>query len=203
MMPRLEAPSRERQNGASNMSVSRRALARIVLAVSVSACARGDGATDSAAARVALSDTTAAASPAAPKAACPSTGQWAACSVFDRLDHAGLAPRRDSSAGPVRLDPLTATGSRLLLGGAELDVFVYPNEAARARDEERLDKHQFVEVTGEPTLRGEPTLIRSANLLAVLRSRNDHQRERVADALSAGPPQAAGRVQLPPSRIPQ
>jgi hypothetical protein len=34
-------------------------------------------------------------------------------------------------------------------------------------------------------------LIRNANLLAILHSRNDHQRERVSDALTAGPPQAS------------
>src|SRR4051812_38279253 len=30
------------------------------------------------------------------KGACPTNGQWSDCAVFDRLDHAGLAPRRDS-----------------------------------------------------------------------------------------------------------
>jgi hypothetical protein len=38
-------------------------------------------------------------------------------------------------------------------------------------------------------MRAEPTLIASENLLAILRSRSDHQRERVSDALTAGPPQ--------------
>jgi hypothetical protein len=35
-----------------------------------------------------------------------------------------------------------------------------------------------------------------------LRSRNDHQRERVSDALSAGPPQPRGATALPPTRTP-
>jgi hypothetical protein len=35
-----------------------------------------------------------------------------------------------------------------------------------------------------------------------LRSRNDHQRERVSDALSAGPPQPRGPTALPPTRTP-
>lgn len=125
------------------------------------------------------------------KEPCPATGVWASCSVFQALDRAGLAPRYDSTAGAVRQDPLTRPGSRLLLGGAQLDVFIYPTEADRARDEARLDKHQFIEAADEPTLRGEPTLIRNANLLAILHSRNDHQRERVSDALTAGPPQAS------------
>jgi len=131
------------------------------------------------------------------KAPCPATGLWTDCAVFDRLDHAGLAPRRDSAAGVVRQPPLGTSGTRLLLGGAQLDVFIYEDAAARERDEARLDRSKFIEATNEPTLRGEATLIRNANLLAILRSRNDHQRERVSDALTAGPPQASAGATLP------
>ena len=133
------------------------------------------------------------------KSGCPATGLWAECSAFKALDRAGLAPRRDSSASAVHVDPLARPGTRILLGGAELDLFIYPSESERARDEARLDKHQFIEASDEPTLRGEPTLIRNVNLLAILRSRNDHQRERVSDALSAGPPQASHAATIPGS----
>lgn len=131
------------------------------------------------------------------KVPCASTGQWSDCAVFQALDRAGLAPRRDSSQNAVTLAPLTRSGTRLLLGNAELDYFVYPDAHARERDESLLDKTKFIEATDEPTLRGEPTLIRDVNLLAVLRSRNDHQRERVSDALSAGPPQPSAAGALP------
>jgi hypothetical protein len=134
------------------------------------------------------------------KAGCPANGQWSECAVFDRLDHAGLAPRRDSSAGVIELAPLTQRGTRLLVGNAELDVFIYPDAGRRGQDEARLDRSKYIDATGEPTLRGEATLIRSVNLLAVLRSRNDHQRERVSDALSAGPPQASPGATLPETR---
>jgi hypothetical protein len=83
---------------------------------------------------------------------------------------------------------LTATGNRLALGNAELDVFIYPDAASRERDEARMDHSKYIEASAEPTLRGEATLIRNVNLLGILHSRNDHQRERVADALTAGPP---------------
>ena len=176
----------------------------LAVAASASACSGKSRPGDTASAKTSDAGATiAATSDPVPKGTCPNTGQWAECSAFDRLDHAGLAPRRDSAAGVIRLPPLTGTGTRLLLGGAELDVFIYPNQSARARDEGRLDKGQYIEATEEPTLRGEATLIRSANLLAILRSRNDHQRERVSDALSAGPPQASSTgsaTQLPPSR---
>jgi hypothetical protein len=90
----------------------------------------------------------------------------------------------------VELPPLTGAGSRLTLGNAELDVFIYPDAASREKDEARLDHSKYIEASGEPTLRGEATLIRNVNLLAVLHSRSDHQRERVSDALTAGPPSA-------------
>lgn len=122
------------------------------------------------------------------KPGCPSTGLWSECAVFDRLDHAGLAPRRDSTSAKVELSPLTIPGARLLLGNAALEVFVYADASAREKDEARLDKSKYIDASDEPTLRGEATLIRNANLLAVLYSRNDHQRERVSDALTAGPP---------------
>jgi hypothetical protein len=137
------------------------------------------------------------------KAPCPATGQWSDCAVFQALDRAGLAPRRDSPQSSVTVAPLTNAGTRLLLGSAELDVFVYPDAGARERDESRLDKRNFIEASDEPTLRGEPTLIRNVNLLAVLRSRNDHQRERVSDALSAGPPQPSGAAALPKTNVPK
>ena len=178
-----------------------RAIGCFVIVVHVAACGgTRTSATDTSVARTAPETAVGAVGSApAGRAACPATGLWAECSAFQALDRAGLAPRRDSSAGPVHLDPLTRPGTRLLLGSAEVDVFIYPSDADRARDEARLDKHQFIEATDEPTLRGEPTLIRNANLLAILHSRNDHQRERVSDALSAGPPQPNHASQIPGS----
>ena len=121
------------------------------------------------------------------KLGCPATGAWAPCSVIERLERAGLAPKRDSAA--VEGKPLTQQGMRVTVGSAELDVFIYPDAAARLRDERRLDRKEYVEPGESPSMRREPTLIRNANLLALLHSLNDHQRERVADALTAGPPQ--------------
>ena len=130
--------------------------------------------------------------------ACPATGQWALCSITQRLERAGLAPRRDS--GEIRLEPLTRPGVRLKVGSAELDLFLYPDAAARERDERRLDRRRFIDASEEPTMRREATLIRSANLLAVLRSINDRQRERVSDAIVAGPPQATAAPPPPDAR---
>ena len=141
--------------------------------------------------------------PTSGKASCPANGRWSECAVFQALDRAGLAPRRDSASGAIKLPSLAQSGTRLLLGASELDVFVYPDVGARERDEGRLDRSKYIEASAEPTLRGEATLIRNVNLLAVLRSRNDHQRERVSDALSAGPPQASGTASLPSTHVPR
>lgn len=124
-----------------------------------------------------------------PSGACPQDGRWHVCAVQKRLEMAGLVPVvEDSSA---REAPLSATGVRYGLGKSTLTVFVYPDERARAADAARLDTTRFIDPYQPVTLLNEPARIVSANLLAILRSTNEHQRERVADALTAGPPQRA------------
>jgi hypothetical protein len=133
--------------------------------------------------------TTTAATPTPPLApgACPATGSWSDCAVFQRLDRAGLAPRRDSAS--VTEAPLTARGALLRLGTSELEIYIYPDARSRERDEALLDRARYVDYAAPLSMKPLPTLIRSVNLIAILHSRNDHQRERVADALTAGPPQ--------------
>jgi hypothetical protein len=126
--------------------------------------------------------------PGATKPACPADGLWHECSVLERLERSGLAPRKDSSAASE--PSLTQRGLVLHLGSnAELEVFIYDTEAARAADEAKLPKGDFVEAGQPYTMRHERTLIRSANLLGILKSLRDRQRERVTDAITAGPPQ--------------
>ncbi len=108
---------------------------------------------------------------------------------MDRLDHAGLAPRRDT--GAVHEEGLTISGIMVHVGSADLELFIYADSANRARDEARLDRKKFITAAQEPSLAGERTIIESVNLLAILATRNDHQRERVSDAITAGPPQPA------------
>jgi hypothetical protein len=124
------------------------------------------------------------------KPICPATGAWQLCSVVERLDRAGLAPRHEPA--PVREAPLSAPGVAILLGRSELRIFLYADRAARERDQARLDSTKYVTANAPLSMRAEPTLIASENLLAILRSRSDHQRERVSDALTAGPPQRPG-----------
>jgi hypothetical protein len=165
-----------------------RALAFVAI---VTACAACDGnASDERGQRqAALTDTVDASGStrAGAKPLCPATGTWQLCSVVERLDRAGLAPRQEP--GRIREAPLSAPGVAILLGRSELRIFVYADRAARERDQAKLDSTKYVAASEPLSMQVQPTLIASDNLLAILRSRSDHQRERVSDALTAGPPQ--------------
>jgi hypothetical protein len=124
---------------------------------------------------------------AAARPACPKTGHWSACQVKTRLDAAGVAPQPDS--GKVELPALGATPTVYLVGKSPLAVYLYPDAAARERAARSLDSTKFIAPAAALSMRGEATAIQNDNLLALLFSRNDQQRERVSDALMAGAPQ--------------
>ena len=129
--------------------------------------------------------------PAAPptKADCPADGMWAECSVVYRLERSGVAPKIDSTAKPSE----AALGGRTLMLkvglSAELEVHLYPDSTARAAAGARLDRLAFVNGVANQSIKRERTLVESANLIAMLTSINPRQRERVYNALAAGPPQ--------------
>ena len=120
---------------------------------------------------------------------CPANGSWAECSVIYRLERAGLAPQVDSAAKPNEKN-LGGTPIILKIGlSAELELHLYADSAARVAAVSTLDRSQFVNGTAQQTMKRERTLIESVNLVGFLTSINAHQRERVSDALTAGPPQ--------------
>ena len=131
----------------------------------------------------------AAALPVATTPGCAATGQWSDCSVIYRLDRAGLAPHVDSGASPSEKE-LVGRPLMLKIGqSAELELFFYVDSVARIIDGKKLDRSQLVDGTTMQTMKRERTLIESSNLIGLLTSINSHQRERVSDALTAGPPQ--------------
>jgi len=122
---------------------------------------------------------------------CPATGLWAECSVLYRLERAGLAPHVDSTATPAEKS-LTGRPMVIKIGlTSSLEVRVYPDSMARIADAKKLDRTQLVLPGAEQTINRERTLIENGNLIGLLTSLNSHQRERVSDALLAGPPQAS------------
>ena len=178
-----------------------RELVVLAAAVVVAACSgseKGEVKSDTAAAVRRLDST--AATPVAVRpgdSACPATGLWAQCAVLYRLERAGLAPHLDSTERVEEKSiggAAAATSFVVKIGRlARLEVFLYPDSVARIADESHLDRKQFVGATQEQTIKRERTLIENANLVGLLTSLNSHQRERVSDALTAGPPQPPTR----------
>lgn len=116
-----------------------------------------------------------------------------------RLDRAGLAPSIDSARAPDE-KMLTGTALMLKIGfTAKLEIHLYPDSASRIADETRIDRTQYVTPEQQQTMRRERTLVENANMVGLLTSINGHQRDRVADALMAGPPQPATPQQLAPT----
>jgi hypothetical protein len=121
--------------------------------------------------------------------ACPDTGVWAQCSVEKRLEDAGFVPQRDGD--PVRRAGFAVPGIAYKLGRARLETFVYADAAGAARDLAALDTVRVAPPGERGDWGGPPHLMRSANLIAVLVTLNERQAERVALALTAGPPPRA------------
>jgi hypothetical protein len=163
----------------------------LATALSVAACGRdGSDRPDSSASTPPASGAPAASGAsgagAGPKSDCPATGTWAVCSVEKRLRDAGLVPA--PAPDTVRHDFLAVPGRSYTLGRAELQVFLYPDSAAVARDVAALDTVRVAPRGAAGTWQVRPTFIRSANLVALLISTNERQVERVQLALTAGPP---------------
>jgi hypothetical protein len=111
-------------------------------------------------------------------------GLWNAASLEKRLDLQGMAPRR--LPDPVQHTFLSETGTAYQLGNAELQVFIYDDAAAVARDVARLDTLTVSPPAAPVQWPRKATLITNANLAAILLSENPLQIERVQRALMAG-----------------
>jgi hypothetical protein len=162
----------------------------LVLLVLLAACGRGDQkpAIDSA------QPVIAAPVPAPGDTSCPANGLWARCSVFKSLERAGLNTHADS-ARPVTEAPLSIPAVEIPIARGDIRIFLYADSASRKRDAARLDRTQFIRPVQEPGFKRERTIIESANLLVLMNVLHSLNRERIANALLAGPPQ-------PPSRRP-
>jgi hypothetical protein len=169
----------------------------LLLALVVSSCKK----TEAPAASQASAPPPAPAPITATGSACPSNGTWAECSVVYRLERAGLAPKVDSLA---KASETALSGRHLVLRiglSAQLELYFYADSAARVADAAKLDRTALVTGTAPQTIKRERTLIESANLIGLLTSINSHQRERVSDALTAGPPQPTQPALVPPAVI--
>jgi hypothetical protein len=119
---------------------------------------------------------------------CPPDGLWKACSLTYRLYRAGLGVRLDSVPATD-----SATGKPGLLyhiGHATLAAYVFATEADRKAAVARMDTSAFIGYMSTQIYPPRTSMLQSANLLALMVSQNDEQRQRIGDAIMAGPPQA-------------
>jgi len=105
---------------------------------------------------------------------CEHTGLWAECSLERRLKQSGFVVKKLDEKPPH--DGFTIEPVVYSLGSSRLEAFFYKDEKSANRDGATVDTAQV-------------TLIRSANLVALLSSQNARQAERVMLAITAGPPQ--------------
>lgn len=164
----------------------RTVLAALLAAV---ACGRDASSGHDTAVTVVHTVTTAASTAVGGKAACPKTGHWTACQVRTRLEQAGVAPRDTSARALGDLPQLGSIPLTYEVGNTGLVVYLFPDTLSRHNAARSLDTLMFVPPNHELSMRGEGTVIQNDNLLALLFSRREQQRERVSDALMAGPPQ--------------
>lgn len=120
--------------------------------------------------------------------ACPRDGLWHECSVVHRLESSGLRPRAVDSI--VRIPGIPQDGRLWQIGRQTLRGVFFDSEAAALAAMATLDSARAAPRADSSVAWPErPTLIRSANLLALLLGGTDRQVERVSNALTAGPPQ--------------
>jgi len=161
--------------------------ASLAAVVALSGACRGERApaADSAAKAQAAAPATAA-TPSASKSACERTGHWIPCQVRQRLERSGLAPRDTTATDQPSLGPAPTV---FRVGKGSLAVYLFADSTARAHAATQLDTVTFVGTEHPLTMLSKATVIQNDNLLALLYSKNEQQRERVSDALMAGPPQ--------------
>jgi hypothetical protein len=114
--------------------------------------------------------------------------QWDLAAVEATLQAAGTHPVY--AAEPVRQPFMRVPGTLFSLGASEIQIYVYPDEAARLHDTHALDPHLVAPPHMMITWRMPPTLIVSGNLAAILLTRDAALRDRVHHAL-AHPPSAS------------
>ena len=119
---------------------------------------------------------------------CPRTGRWALCSLEKRLKQSGFVVKRVAGEAPRRAG-FSVAPAAYTVGHSRLEVFVYPDEAALAKDIASIDT-LTASPRGRPSVwETTPTFMRSANLAAVFLTDSPVQAERLTLAITAGAPQ--------------
>lgn len=121
---------------------------------------------------------------------CPATGQWALCSVEKRLERSGFVLSRIENDSPERAG-FSVRPAVYKLGRGRIEIFLYDDETALAKDIAAMDTVVVAPRGGAGTWPSPPAIVRSGNLAAVFMDQNARQVERLILAITAGAP--AGR----------
>ena len=105
---------------------------------------------------------------------------WTIDLVRERLASAALSP---TLAGPVRQRHMAVPGTRVLIPGAELEVYLYGDANAAAPDIDRFDR--LTRTPGDPRLVWEkpPALVTANNMVIMVLTDDAAVRERVRQVL--------------------
>ncbi|CAN5905880.1 hypothetical protein BH11GEM2_BH11GEM2_17810 [soil metagenome] len=105
---------------------------------------------------------------------------WTVDFLLERLASAGLSP---TLAGPVQQKHMAVPGTRVLIPGAELEVYLYGDANATSQDIDR-----FYRLTRNPRDSGlvwkkPPALVTANNMVIIVVTADTALRERVRDVL--------------------
>lgn len=118
---------------------------------------------------------------------CPATGLWSECTLVERLEQAGLVLTPDQK--PATEEPLQRQGLGFAARNATMEAYFYPSQTDRERDQRRLSPGDYLREDQAPGPVHKPTIVVSNNLLVILDTQRERQRERITLAITAGPPQ--------------
>jgi hypothetical protein len=150
---------------------------RLVIPLAVLACS-SERAADG------VSDTGAIDAPRAAAVEEPEATQWTLREVAKRLTDGGLVVT-DSGRESVRHSFLAVEGRQLKVSGSDLQVFIYPDPAARTADSDQLDPARAAPHDMIIDWVATPHLIASGHLIAIHLTPNARLAERVRLILEA------------------
>lgn len=113
----------------------------------------------------------------------PYEGVWDIATVRGHLARAGVAMEED---GEIRQSFMGARGVRLRGEPGELQVFVYADAGARARDTDRLDSTALIVPTGAGGMQRPASVVTANNVAVIVVGPDSALLRAVTDVLKAG-----------------
>lgn len=106
---------------------------------------------------------------------------WTIDLVMQRLSSAGLSP---ANLGPVKVVHMNVAGSLVAIRGAELEVYLYGDPNAAARDIDRFDRLMAMPGQASAMWHKPPAIVTANNAVIVVLTTEAAVRERVRTVFS-------------------